>query len=175
MPFEPRLFRDDDELNRLPGQGGAAFGVPPREAECDEVALDLPPELAALGEQLGDDSDHLAARYPAGRTSQPVEATPTPTRRRIMLRWGGAAAALFVAIGTWQVTESRLVDGDRHASRVVPALPIAVTNPALIVPKPAVSENGLPASVFRGLTGAEQEAVLDLMQDDPQQRGELSI
>lgn len=175
MPFEPRLFRDDDELSRLPGEGGAALGDPPRETECDEAALDLPPELEALGEQLGDDADHLAERYPAGKTSQSVETRSAPTRRRSALRWGGAAAALFVAIGTWQFTESHLADGDRQPGRVIPALPVAVTNPALIVTKPAVSENSLPASVFRGLTGAEQEAVLDLMQDDPQQRGELSI
>ncbi len=154
MPFEPRLFRDDD---------------------ADDAAIGLPAEFAVLGQQLADDADFLASRYPsAPMRDATMELATSSDRRRRLVRWGGAAAAILLTIGGWQLVESRMADHGQPPA-ALPVTPLAVVNPSVIVPKRVATDDILPASVFRGLTGAEQEAVLDLMQDDPHQRGELSI
>jgi hypothetical protein len=181
MRFEPRLFRDDDQSKALPADQPTTFGDAERETSADQVnrtcqfELELPTGLAALGEQLADDADHLARCYPAGKTAVTGDAPPLHDRR--LLRWGGAAAAIVISIATWQLVAGRIADEERPENRAatVGALPFAAVTPNISLPKPSLGESGLPSSIFRRLTGAEQEAVLDLMQDDPQGKAQLSI
>jgi len=63
MPFEPRLI---DEVT-------------------DEPLGSLPDDLAALGQQLADDADWLAARYAPG------EPAVTPPLEQRVARWGATA------------------------------------------------------------------------------------
>jgi hypothetical protein len=90
----------------------------------------------------------------------------------------------LIALSTWQFVAARLADGNRPENRKVAVGPVpgasavassATDDPALPLPKPILGDSGLPSSIFRRLTGAEQEAVLDLMQDDPQGKAQLSI
>lgn len=181
MRFEPRLFRDDDEPNELPVDQPTTFGDAARETSADQVdqtgqfELELPAGLAALGEQLADDADHLARCYPAGKTDVTSSAPPFDKKR--LLRWGGAAAAIVISFATWQFVAGRIADEERpeNLAITVGALPVAVVNPNISLPKPILGDSGFPSSIFRRLTGAEQEAVLDLMQDDPQGKAQLSI
>src|SRR3954451_918458 len=109
MPFEPRLFRDDDSL-RLPADERAEPGDAPHGIEVDDAGLELPADLAALSQQLAEDADYLANRYPAA----PYPAAPAAeaaielvisSNKRRFVRWGGAAAALLLTIGGWQFVE----------------------------------------------------------------------
>jgi hypothetical protein len=197
MQFEPRVFRDDDEPHKLPSDQPAAFGEAARDAstdQFDQIELELPAGLAALGEQLADDADHLAHCYPAGRSAESMPSTPATLitgasahARRQFIRWGGAAAAVLIALCTWQFVAARLANGNRPENRIVAVdlVPGATgdasvdatpaNDPSLKVQKPILGDSGLPSSFFRRLTGAEQEAVLDLMQDDPQGKAQLSI
>jgi hypothetical protein len=180
MRFEPRLFRDDDP-KALSADQPTTFGGSAPETMADHVdrtcqfELELPAGLAAFGEQLANDADHLAGCYPAGRT--PVMGGAPPFHKRRLLRWGGAAAAVLVSVATWQFVAGRITDEERPENRAVTmsVLPLAAVNPDISLPKPILGDSGLPSSIFRRLTGAEQEAVLDLMQDDPQGKAQLSI
>jgi hypothetical protein len=154
MPFEPRI-------------------VPPAEPllpQDDELA----PDLQLLAEQLQADAQHLAARYPAPAW-RPLAAPP----RRHLLRWAGAAVALLlVGVGvrlssTWPAADpepaagpgagvSHTADWSRSAPSVLhadqPAQPLTV-----------------PAMLFHSLTPPEQEAVLDLVEDEVLSQASLSI
>lgn len=173
MRFEPRLFREDDEpLDR------------PARAASDKSSSDMPDELAALGAQLSDDADALSLAYPAVRPLATEAARRTaPHGKRRWLRWGGAAAAIFLAAGTWRIIADRVSIDDAPPPHMVSAVskgspsadrPLAVVERSITVPKTMPDESGLSPSIFRGLTGAEQEAVLDLMQDGAQ-HGQLTI
>jgi hypothetical protein len=52
--------------------------------------------------------------------------------------------------------------------------PLALAERSVSADKPIADESGLSPSIFRGLTGAEQEAVLDLMQAGDQ-HGQVTI
>lgn len=72
-------------------------GLPAASLSCGE----LPPDLAALAEQLSDDSARLAARYPAGARRAADYVTQSTHRpeiawRRVHVRWAIAAAVLAV-------------------------------------------------------------------------------
>ncbi len=180
MRFEPRLFGDDDDPNALPGDRPSTRDDVARETSADlldqtcQFELELPAGLAAFGEQLANDADHLARCYPAVMV---VTGVAPRFHNRRLLRWGGAAAAIMISIATWQFVAGRIADDERPESRTVAvgALPVAVVHPNISLPKPILGESGFPSSIFRRLTGAEQEAVLDLMQDDPQGKAQLSI
>ena len=173
MRFEPRLFREDDEPISKPV--GAA---------SDELSSDLPDELAALGAQLRGDADALSLAYPAGRRLATEAARRTAQHgKRRWLRWGGAAAAVFLAAGTWGVIADRPSIDDSPPSQLVSAVssgssptthPLALAERSVSANKPIADESGLSPSIFRGLTGAEQEAVLDLMQAGDQ-HGQVTI
>jgi hypothetical protein len=192
MRFEPRVFRDDDEPHKLPADEPAAFGEAARDVaadQFDQIELELPAGLAALGEQLADDADHLARCYPAGRSAESMSsiADSSAHRNRRLIRWGGAAAAVLIALGSWQFVANRMGDDQRPVSRIVAVDPgpgatsyasvvaTPANDPSLTLQKPILGDSSLPSSFFRRLTGAEQEAVLDLMQDDPQGKAQLSI
>src|SRR2546423_14446165 len=111
MRFEPRLFRDDDEPQGRASDEPLANGDAALEtvAEAiDSADLELPADLAALGEQLSDDADHLALSYLAARNAEatPSMAGASTHRGGRLLRWGGAAAGVLIALGTWQFVTS---------------------------------------------------------------------
>ncbi len=187
MPFEPRLFDDakfddaefddaefDDSFVDLPTVG----------ATGDERESTLPPELMALGDQLGVDADFLARRFPAGsqRKAEEVAATretlASNVARRGNVRRGGAAAAIIIAaIGGWRIAA---LNHQHNVPAVDEGPPIVavqqVTSPSrqtLADDNPATKE--LTPRGFGELTGAEQEAVLDLMQDQSSGQAQLSI
>jgi hypothetical protein len=174
MRFEPKLYREDDDPICQPAG-----------ASSDELSTDLPDELAAIGAQLSDDAAALALAFPARR---PLAGESEPDsslhRKRRWLRWTGAAAVLLIAVGTWRVIDDQTSRDDSPPSHAVSAIangrsstdrPLAVVERPMTAAKPMAEESGLPASIFRGLTGAEQEAVLDLMQDGAQQHLQLTI
>lgn len=87
----------------------------PRPADADPRASslscgELPPDLAALAEQLTDDAARLAQRYPAGtrqsseRDAHPVN-RPLIALRRVHVRWAVAAALLAMVSGglSWRI------------------------------------------------------------------------
>jgi hypothetical protein len=173
MRFEPKLFHEQDEPIRDPA-----------DKPVEALSGDLPDELAALGAQLGDDADSLARSYPARRFIE-AELTGEPAVRgkRRWIRWTGAAAAALLAAGLWRVVDDRtsIDDSPPRAISAVPNAeaganrPVAAVDGSIAAAKPAADETGLPASIFRSLTGAEQEAVLDLMQDGARPHGQLTI
>jgi hypothetical protein len=185
MPFEPRLFRDGDAPPGLPADATGLKSAPESAAKglaAVESGFELPVELAALGEQLSDDADHLTRMYPAGRTESRLPATSSQATggSRRMIRWGGAAAVLLIGTLSWPMIAERSGDGTQPTDDVRPvavslASPAARSNAAAVESKPILGDEVFPAAIFRGLTGAEQEAVLDLMQGDPQGQSQLSI
>jgi hypothetical protein len=185
MPFEPRLFRDD-ALGGLPaevtGLESTFESSMRRLAATSEDVFELSVELAALGEQLSDDADHLTRVYPAGRTESrlPVSSGQAIRGSRRMIRWGGAAAVLLIGTLSWPMIAERSGDGIPPTDDVQPvdvslASPDAKPNAAAAQSKPIVGDEVFPAAIFRGLTGAEQEAVLDLIQGNSQGQSQLSI
>ncbi|HEV2971865.1 MAG TPA: hypothetical protein VGY55_17960 [Pirellulales bacterium] len=195
MPFEPRLFRDDDGPRRRPADATglessfeSAFESTVQKLATNEDVFELPVELAALGEQLSDDADRLPRFYPAGRTESRLPASlgqATGGSGR-MIRWGGAAAVLLIGTLSWPMIAERSGDGIQPtgdvrsadvslASPPVPSNSAVRSNAAAVESKSILGDEAFPAALFRGLTGAEQEAVLDLMQGDPQGQSQLSI
>lgn len=82
MPFDPKIIRQDDEW-------------------LEQTELELPGDLAILGEQLHDDAQRLSACYPAKSVpamEMALTAESSPRRRRtgrLLARasaWTGAAA-----------------------------------------------------------------------------------
>ncbi len=126
MPFEPRLYADDDRREPQNGAAhhddvccpacGAAISV--GEAGGAELAgeerLSLPADLVALADQLGDDADHLARRYPAADSK--VRHRTAPARRSASGRWirWSVAAAVIAIIATGPSV------GERSTSSVRP-------------------------------------------------------
>jgi hypothetical protein len=167
MPFEPHLLRPDDE-----------------------DPADWPTDLALLGEQLGNDADRLAQRYPAKPFSPDLSAT---LKRRPMY-WprGVAVAVLLCALGGSLAYLTGL-----YVNRVqlkVRTAPIArvesgslpnltrsmATSTTVADDRTSVLSRDLqhppyPMGGFHQLSGSEQEAVLDLLDDRPQEAGDLAI
>lgn len=128
----------------------------------DEAPLaeaDWPDDLALLAGQLQADAARLAASYPA-EPSAPRGATVehSPPRGAWPRRLGVLAAAVAVVLcaplGRSGPNESRTV----HP----PAQPRVVAPP-------------VTPSVFRALTGPEQEALLDLMESQRLEQASLTI
>lgn len=141
-------------------------------------------ELAALGQQLAADAAFLAERYPAPAPPGPgVELSPRGSGRR----WRRAAltataASLLVLTATatwreWSTVEPR--PGERDADK--PSTPLAHRSGPSAQPQPPAppSETGpidlLPTVSFEGLSGPEQEAVLDLLEENDLASNSLSI
>ena len=146
--------------------------IPPDDAPLrSDGEIDLPADLAALGDQLRDDALHLAARYPSGSelaASRPVPASPRrPDRwKKVMvLAASGLAAALAVVVAVQLVNSPRSnpeVATAPIAPRNDPNEPIAEVS-AAVAPVPTIS--------LTELSGPEFEALLDLWQREPA-RGE---
>jgi hypothetical protein len=136
---------------------------------------DLPPELIALAGQLSDDAAFLAARFPSAplpaampaqvsaagavQVSATGAAHTKVTRRFARFPW--AAAVLFAALGTGMLATDLISNAPEPAEQVRP-----VASGAAAV-KPVIA--------FEMFTGAEQEAVLDLLEEEGMEPGSLSI
>jgi len=140
MPFDPKLIHADE---------------PSLAANGD---LNLPPDLAALAEQLRDDATHLAASYPSTFTSHLPTLRPHQPRRRttalIALVTAASLAALLAGfVVFWQSPES---------------------NPRTHSPGPAAPTHYVTTAVqaenvisLTELSSPELEALIDLMVRSP--------
>jgi hypothetical protein len=156
---------DDDRHGVLP-QSAFPHGALPQ-------GDDLPPELAELAGQLSDDAAFLAARFPAAplpavRPAQvsAAEAADSKVTRRFARRIPWAAAVLFAALGTGMLATGLVSDAPEPAERARNEWGRPVASGAAAV-KPVIA--------FEQFTGAEQEAVLDLLEDEGMEPGSLSI
>ena len=161
MPFKPHLIHPEE---------------PPLTPDGE---LELPADLAALAEQLGDDARHLAARYPA--THGPLACRPLAPRAEASQvnlaagtagprRWSKAAvlagsslATVLVCLFAIQQFGSDSKPGP-SALAARPAAPAALTQPAL-APAAAIGVPSFGPTISLGeLSGPELEAVFDLWQ-----------
>lgn len=151
MPFDPKLIPPDDAPLRPDGE------------------IDLPAELAALGEQLRDDAQHLAKRYPAARDGAAPVAIVARARAR---SWGkvavlaaSAAATVLAGVVALQIAIPQ------KATPSVAERPDSAGNNAVVAPEavPAAGESiGSPTTVsLTELSGPELEALIDLWQREP--------
>lgn len=167
MPFDPKLFRDDD----------ANF----------EGDLKLPDDLALMAEQLGDDANRLAALYPPPlpavlAVSRPK--TATPSRRSSWLTRSLAGTALAVGLvtlslvvmntsrqsnGEKPVPAGRLGIVDENGGKGLrPHRPAYAGRPPLAHESPSPSRQVpvTPASWLGDASGPELEALMDLWEQD---------
>lgn len=127
-------------------------------AEDDELAVpdEWPADLEALAEQLTSDAEFLAATYPATEPVASATQVHAASVRRFS-RWPWwAAAVLLVLAGT----------GVRTLMQQQNRAPAPVVE--LAAPWQAPREQPLvtPAVGFHELTPPEQEAVLDIIEDN---------
>ena len=150
-----RPFQDDDEFDR--------------ETDRDEFPS---PELEALAEQLADDARMLAERYPAPTPPQ-LFASVADKQGSPVLRSPGhphwrnsLAASVLIAAGI-----GALLAFQRGDNKQVQKVGNQVANE---LREPVVPQT-LPAVSFQEFTGPEQEAVLDLLEENALSQGSLSI
>jgi len=174
MPFDPKI-------------------VPPDPSPWDDGAdLELPDDLAALGEQLRDDAAYLAERYPARRdvaaagTARRAAAARRP--RRMWLAAASAAAIVLLLAGSFTAWRwvSRQSPGDNVTAGVPVTAPSAEVQPEGETPRathPTPVSNDVPAAVLptvpavflQNVSGPELEGMLDLMEHEPEGDPGLSI
>jgi hypothetical protein len=180
MRFDPKLTPADDAA---------------------EPAGDLPEELALLGRALSDDAARLAGRYPAehgldapaasaAARGRLATASTSAVSRRTVTRTAAAIAlaAASIALAAYMGGLEYWKNGDylRHGA------PLADQGPARgifdggavhdaagavqLVPA-AGSDDPLPlrGAFFRELSRPQQEAVLDLLEEDALAQGSVSI
>ncbi len=141
MSFEPRLI----------GQSDAAAEA------TDDFVLNLPPELTALGEQLGADSSFLAERYPAKMGAVAEVAVNAGRRRGIGFRFGAAAAAILAGVFGWQVgSMQRPAVNDRSE---IPETHLLATNPDLAIAPHAAIRPAPNANEIHGDQGIQEVAI----------------
>ena len=130
--------------------------------------IDLPADLAALGEQLRDDALHLAKRYPAGAeltATRPEPASAVRARSRswkkVIVLAGSALATVLAGVVAVQLMDvppsTPRVAIAPGASEPLSATPAVI--PAAFAPAPTIS--------LTELSGPELEALLDLWQREP--------
>jgi hypothetical protein len=168
MPIDPRLIHPDDAPLRADGN------------------LDLPDDLSALAEQLADDAAHLSARYPADREPQvALAAELVRSAERIKRRaWRPAmfiAGATLASVAAMGLTLSLLAPRheQNHATDLVssPIVRSAATAPfepsaTMPVSFPVPSPTALSLGE---LSAPEMEALLDLLQRDPNRASSISF
>jgi hypothetical protein len=134
MPFDPKLIHADEPALAANGD------------------LNLPPDLAALGDQLRDDASHLAACYPAVSTlAAPILRTNAARRLSIAVIVSASAVSLAALLAGF-VTFSQSPESDRKTHSREPSGPHFVTTAA-------------PSDITISLTelsAPEVEALLDL-------------
>jgi hypothetical protein len=166
MSFEENQ-RDEGTHGELAGEG-----------------LDLPPNLAALAQQLSDEADWLTGRYPAiapDRIAATATAAATAARqgrslKRLGVVMGVCAATTLVAVIGWQAVRNRDNAVSEGRTPVVEqSSQIAQLNEAGGFGRQAGETIGGEENVLQGLSGAEQEAVLDLIEPHAAHKTSLSI
>ena len=132
--------------------------------------IDLPADMAALGEQLRDDALHLAKRYPAGAELTALRPEPASTRRSRSVSWkkftvlAGSALATVLA----GIVAVQLIDLPQSNPRVAIAPDSGATQPAVANPAEIPATMAPAATVsLTELSGPELEALLDLWQREP--------
>ena len=153
MPFDPKLIHAEE---------------PPLTAAGE---LDLPADLAALAQQLGDDAANLAAKYPAA-AARPAIASADQRgafKYAAYILAGTAVAASLFAVLTWQSFPQSPTQGMTAAPTLAPTLvPSLSATDASSRPK---REN---VSLV-DLSGPELEALFDLLDREPGRAGEVSF
>jgi hypothetical protein len=155
----------------------------PREP-LDEVR-DLPPELNSLAEQLSHDADSLARCYPPRSAEQLVAiATELATTgsdwrsvKRIGILSGLCAATLLAVFVGWLAVDRFNHDGavaEGHTLTVEQSGQVAQLNDANGLGQGS-EPIGDQENFLKGLSGAEQEAVLDLIESHAMHKTSLSI
>lgn len=189
MPFEPRIHNSDDERREPPANRP--------QLEGDHFAS---PDLELLAAQLSDDAAYLARLYPPGAARRRPPASGRWTAASIRFRWASAAAVLFLlglggAIAAWSADGRKLVDRGQRRSQ--PSMPAAREMPDLSAPSSGApaggnadhvtdhvtvqldfefDDQGLePGALLRELSASEQEAVLDLLEDQPIELARISL
>lgn len=166
MPSEPRLFDPTPEPD-----GQAALP----DASFLEEGLDLPADLAELAEQLACESRLLAERYPARSTSDvELPAAQATKASRRLLPVVGIAGSVAAAMTGWLVVRPTVPE--ELPAPVVSQVRVSWSHgsesaTASDESSPAV----VPADLFRTLSGAEQEAVLDLVEEHSLGQASFSI
>lgn len=160
MSFDPKLIQDDEP------QDSAGAGES-RDPTWDE--LDLPDDLQALAEQLCGDAARLAALYPAESHDEkimPSEAALAKTglAPRWMSQAALATATVVVLAAGIQFWFARPVPQQAAQRNPSPA------NVTTELPPPTITP-----SIFQALTAPEQEAMLDLMENEQLGQASLSI
>ena len=151
MPFDPRLIQPDDAPLKSDGE------------------IDLPADLAALGEQLREDALHLAARYPASggihlaERPQPASAPRVRSWQRIAVLATTALATALVAVAAVQFAGSRRVNLP-VANAPAPDVNESRSGESTATSKPLAAP---PTISLTELSGPELEALLDLWQREP--------
>jgi hypothetical protein len=146
MPFDPKLIHPDE---------------PPLAAGGE---LDLPADLAALGEQLSADAAHLAANYPVGRNL----ASPSirhQARPRPVWHYARYAAALLVVGITLAIAAVAWQPGEPPVARTAPAI-APLPRPAVNSPVAATAPRRTESVPLIELSGPELEALLDMLADE---------
>jgi hypothetical protein len=149
MPFDPKLIQPDDAPLLPSGE------------------IDLPADLAALGEQLRDDAQHLAQRYPAAATGAGVALASgrRPWKKIVVLAGSGLATALAVVVAVQVIGPL----GRQNQTTMAPAHNALEHAPAVTAaPVASVPGAGSPATIsLTELSGPELEALIDLWQREP--------
>jgi hypothetical protein len=158
MPFEPRPDRDDESV-------------------ADDLELALSPALSGLADRLSADADSIAARYPSeaspalgvafweqARQAMNVEVSNqhqlvrAGQSRRWMVIASSAAAAcvLLTTLVTLRLSEEQLTEN-------APAGGAIAQEDSRDTSASADPDSILRVNILKGLSSAEQEAVLDLL------------
>jgi hypothetical protein len=138
----------------------------------------LPAELECLAEQLAADAARLAAKYPAAECRVTAADVRSPAASGgHAWRWAVAASLLAAAgITSWGAWNGFGTSPQPHTDRVATA-PASGGSSATssvrddVADLPAVT----PAVLFEDLSPAEQEAVLDVMEEEGHEPARLSI
>jgi len=147
MRFDPKLIRAEESPLTADGE------------------IDLPADLAALGEQLLDDATHVAACYPAASS---IALTKVPANRRyrrtIALLCGSLAAASLIGFAVIQFGAPDSVQRrtNSRTDRLEESSFVSATAPTEMA---SLTELSQP----------ELEALLDLMERDPRAVNRVSF
>lgn len=149
MRFNPKIVRGEEPPVTVDGE------------------IELPADLAALADQLGDDAAHLAACYPPVRATR-LSRTPSAPRRKAMPRGKTiaiAAAAIGGAALAALITLSALFPS---ATMPLAARTSGVqSNPSSTHSLTSFSPGGEATVSLVDLSGPELEAWLDLIASEP--------
>jgi hypothetical protein len=170
MPFDPKLIQPEDAPLLPSGE------------------LDLPADLTALADQLGEDAAHLAARYPADRapavalSAELLESAARIKRQsRQRFAWVAAAslasaAVLAVSVAIALQNQGAVAPGSGTlAASPATASPATAAQPPEFVSLPAPHAAGASTLSVGELSGPEMEALLDLLSAEPKTAASISF